>query len=427
MNERKLRILVFPCGSEIGLEIYHSLRFSRHVELFGASSVSSNHGKYVYTNYIEGLPYVGEQGFIERINSIVDEYKIDYIFPAHDSAIIELSEQRDGLHAVVVTSSKETCAICRSKKATYEKFMGILPVPEVFKIDDVNIKFPVFLKPDIGQGSRGTHLAMSIEEIEFYIKKDNSLMLLEYLPGKEFTVDCFTDRHGILRFAGCRERIRIVNGISVDTAPVENVNFRRLAEVINSLLTFRGVWFFQVKENNNGDLVLMEIAPRVAGSMGLYRNYGINFPLLSLYDAAELDIEIAPNSFEIRMDRALGSLFKTDLQYENVYVDLDDCLILENRVNTQLVAFLYQCFNDRKKLHLLTRHDGNLDENLHLYRLNALFDTITHIDKCDLKSKYIRESNAIFIDDSFSERIEIKKALGIPVFAPDALECLMKW
>lgn len=427
MNETKFRVLVFPCGSEVGLEIYHALKFSRHVELYGASSVPSNHGKYVYNNYVEGLPYVGEQGFIEGINDIVDEHKIDYIFPAHDSVIIELSEKRAELHAKIVTSQQETCTVCRSKMATYEKFNALIPVPEAFNTEHENIKFPVFLKPDIGQGSKGTHLADSRKEMEFYLSKDASLLILEYLPGKEYTVDCFSDRSGNLRFAGARERIRIMNGISVDTKPVFDDEFTRIAEIINYKLCFRGAWFFQLKENKNGELALLEIAPRIAGSMGLYRNLGINFPLLSLYDAANLDIEIVLNEFDVRMDRALYSLFKTDIHYDNVYVDFDDCLILEGSVNPKLIAFLYQCFNNGKKLHLLTRHGGDLSETLHTYRLDSLFDTITHLDKGDFKSRYIKGRKAIFIDDSFSERFEIKTALGIPVFAPDAIECLMRW
>ena len=47
----KNNILVFPCGSEIGLEINNALKWSTHIELFGASSVD-DHGKYVYLEII---------------------------------------------------------------------------------------------------------------------------------------------------------------------------------------------------------------------------------------------------------------------------------------------------------------------------------------------------------------------------------------
>ncbi|MBT0663401.1 ATP-grasp domain-containing protein [Geobacter pelophilus] len=425
MNQ--VNVLVFPCGSEIGLEIYNSLKYSIHVSLYGASSVVSNHGKYVYDNYTDGLPYVDSPEFLDRINALIDGNKIDYVFPAHDSVLLKLSNERQGLHAHLITSPQETCAICRSKKATYEKFNALLPVPTVYTMDAIDSILPVFMKPDVGQGSKGTHLAVSRGEAEFYLAKDPTLLMLEYLPGKEYTVDCFSDRNGTLRFAGARERIRISNGISVDTKPIVNDTFKRLATIINDNLCFRGAWFFQVKENWAGDLTLLEVAPRIAGSMGLYRSLGVNFALLSLFDAQGLDVDIMINSYGIEMDRALANRYHTDLKFEHVYIDLDDCIIKGGRVNPLIVAFLYQCIADSIKIHLITRHNGELKATLVQYRLDALFDTITHLNREDLKSSYLKERNAIFIDDSFSERREINKALGIPVFAPDALECLMKW
>jgi hypothetical protein len=43
---RNVNVLVFPCGSEIGLELHRSLKDIRFVNLFGASSVS-DHGEFV--------------------------------------------------------------------------------------------------------------------------------------------------------------------------------------------------------------------------------------------------------------------------------------------------------------------------------------------------------------------------------------------
>jgi len=251
--------------------------------------------------------------------------------------------------------------------------------------------------------------------------------MLEYLPGKEYTVDCFSDKNGNLIFVGARERMRVMNGISVNTKPVVNNTFAKLASIINDNLCFRGAWFFQVKENRCGEFTLMEIAPRIAGSMGLYRSLGVNFALLSIYVAHGLDVEIVTNSHFIEMDRALISRYKTDLHYDHVYIDLDDCIIKANSVNLTVVTFLYQCISESIKLHLISRHNGDLLDTLARYRITSLFDTITHLNKDDFKSQHIKESNAIFVDDSFAERNEVKKALGIPVFAPDALECLMKW
>lgn len=424
---RKQNVLVFPCGSEIGLELFRSLSSSTHVKLFGASSVSSNHGKYLYENYLEGLPYVDDPEFIDALNRIIDEYEIDFLFPAHDSVVLSFAVHQKKLNCKVIGSSVETCRICRSKRITYEKFVSLLKVPELYARLEKISEWPIFLKPNVGQGSRGTHLPQSYEEAKFYLRKDPSLLIVEYLPGAEYTVDCFTDYHGCLRFAGARERIRIQNGISVHSRPVNDRDFLGMAETINATLKFSGVWFFQVKESSDGKKTLMEIAPRVAGTMSLYRNIGVNFALLSVFDAMDLDIEIHVNNFDIEVDRALSNMFKTDLNYKHLYIDLDDCLIFESQVNLEAVALLYQCLNRNIQIHLMTRHANELADTLKRYRLHELFDEIIHLPPGKPKSSYIKHHDAIFIDDSFTERNEVSSQIGIPVFAPDSIECLLEY
>jgi len=423
--KKKQNVLVFPCGSEIGLELFRSLSHSTHIKLFGASSISSNHGKYLYQNYIEGLPYVDDLEFIDALNHIIDEHEIDFLFPAHDSVVLSFAVNQKKLKCKVIGSSLKTCRICRSKRSTYKKFDSLLKTPKLYDhLEDIS-EWPVFIKPDVGQGSHGTYIAHSYEEVKFYSGKGISMLVMQYLPGTEYTIDCFTDRQRQLRFTGARERIRIQNGISVHSRPVRKIHFQKIAEIINDKLELRGVWFFQMKESINGNLTLMEIAPRIAGTMSLYRNLGINFALLSVFDAMDLDVNILINDFELEVDRALNCRFKTNMNYQHVYIDLDDCLICENKINLQAITLLYQCINRNIKLHLLTRHSDALDNTLRRYRLIGLFDDIIHLQAKEPKSRYIKYQNAIFIDDSFAERKEVRTKLRIPVFAPDAIECLL--
>jgi hypothetical protein len=299
-------------------------------------------------------------------------------------------------------------------------------VPILYASLNEVVDWPVFLKPDFGFGSKGTTKADQLSDAEYHLKHRDHLLVLEYLPGKEYTIDCFTDRHGHLLFAGGRERARISNGISVRTMPVVNPKFQEIAEAINQILQFRGMWFFQVKENKKGILTLMEIAPRIAGAMGLYRNLGINFALMSLYDAEGFDINIIKNNYPITFDRSLESRFKLELQFSHVYLDYDDCIIVNGKLNLQLITFLYQCINNDIGITLLTRHAGDLEKSLSKSRLGNLFDSIIKIEDGKLKSEFITEQKAIFIDDSFAERLDVRNNIGIPVFAPDAIECLLK-
>jgi hypothetical protein len=421
-----MRVLVFPCGSEIGLEINAALRHSSHIESVGASSAVSNHGPYVYREYTQALPYANATDFIEALNKSIGDYRIDYIFPAHDSVMLRLAECAQDLKAAIIGSPVGTCRVCRSKRKTYQALGDVLRVPAVYA-PDAALPFPVFLKPDVGQGSRGVSTANNLEELRLALARDPTLLVLELLPGEEYTVDCFTDRHGVLRFVGPRKRSRTMNGISVDTEPVTGGEFSTIAHTINGRFAFRGVWFFQLKRAEDGALTLLEVAPRVAGSMAMHRSLGVNLALLSVFDRAGFDVTIEPNSFGIVLDRALGNAYSIDLTYNHVYVDFDDTLVVGGEVSVIAVAFLYQCRNRGVKTHLLSRHKQDLRETLKRYALTELFDECQSIGEVTPKSRYIGHRDSIFIDDSFAERSEVHRQRGIPVFGPDAIECLMDW
>lgn len=419
-------VLVFPCGSEIGLEVNRALAHSTHFKLYGGNSVD-DHGKYVYKNYISGIPFIDKPNFIDEINRIVELYKIDFIIPAHDSAVLKMAEYQSLIKAAIITSCAETCKVCRSKGTTYEIFEKLIPTPKVYAINE-QMNFPVFLKPDVGQGTKGTYKVNSKEEVDFYFKKDPTLLALEYLPGKEYTVDCFTDKNRKLLFAEGRERIRINNGISVNSKQTNNPKFQKIAEIINQTLSFQGVWFYQVKERADGELVLMEIAPRIAGTMALFRAVGINFIQLSLFDRMGFEVSILDNKLDIEIDRALFARFSIKENYDYVYIDFDDTIIVDNAVNTDIIKFLYQAKNMGKKIILLTKHKLDIKETLSKFAISdLLFDNILLLEQTQNKSGYIKNINSIFIDDSFAERKEVFDTLKIPVFGLDAVESLLFW
>lgn len=423
----KKNVLVFPCGSEIGLEINRSLKYSTHFSVVGASSVS-DHGKFVYDNYIEGVPYVGEDNFIEEINKIAKKYSIDYIFPAHDSVVLRLAEAKEAgeLNCEVVTSNLETCRISRSKQKTYNHLKSSIECPEVYSPDSVPNNTQVFMKPDVGQGSKGVYLANTKKEVEQYRAKDSSLLVLEYLPGKEYTIDCFTDMKGELLYSAARTRSRVSNGISTRSLSVEDERFKKIAEQINRKLIFRGVWFFQVKERSNKDLVLLEVSPRVAGTMGVSRVKGVNLVLLSLFDRGGVSVSIPKNLPVVMVDRALYNTYRHNIKYSHVYVDYDDTIIIKGSVNLQLIVFLYKAWQNKVKLHLITRHKGDIHESLKKHRLSDnLFDEIITLNEDQEKSNFILSDNSIFIDDSFSERSKVQEVNNILTFDTHSVEGLL--
>ena len=403
------RVLIFPAGSEIGLEIFRSLIDQKNIEVFGGTSVN-DHSELTYENLIPNIPNVDSPFFFQHIKKICDDFKIDLIFPANDSVVVELLKRQNELTAIVIGPSYDTARILRSKRETYEALHHKVSCPQEISFDEAISRqnFPYFLKPAVGQGSKGATRLETMNHLMFYHQLLADPMILEYLPGNEYTVDCFTSKNGELLFCEGRIRSRILNGISVRTEFVQNKNFKDMAEQISQVFCFNGPWFFQVKEAKNGELKLLEVSPRISGTSGFFRALGVNLPLLSIHNIIYEKLAVNISKFNIVMDRSLAPCFLVNIQFDNLYVDLDDTLIINEKVNLRVIKFIFQCRNNGKKIYLITKHKFDLNETLKKFRLSEVFDSVIHLDPMDKKHQHML-SSSLLVDDSFKERIEAQE------------------
>lgn len=422
-------IFVFPCGSEIALEVVRSLDGDRHFHLIGGASIS-DHGRFVFDDIVENVPWIDSEDFIPFVKKIVADRKIDLVYPATDMAIVVLKRAEKELGVPVVSSPLETAEVCLSKRKTYEALSGVVRLPEVFDPSGL-ICYPIFAKPDVGHSSRGTAILNSEEEKNAFLAKNEKILLLELLPGEEYTVDCFTDRQGRLLFSGARVRQRVSNGISVGTCPVSKdlrAEFYEIAAKINQVLRMRGAWFVQLKRNDNGELTLLEVAARFGGSSGLYRGLGVNFAMLSIWDAFGFDVSVVPNDFDIEMDRALDNKYKLHIDFDEVYLDYDDTIVMSatGKINPKVMQLVFSCINRDVKVTVLSRHRGDLSAELKAHKIDGLFTRVIHIPEDADKAAYIDNKNAVFVDDSYAERANVLRKIGLPVFGLDMIDALME-
>ena len=417
-------VLVFPGGSEIGLEIHRALSGCKEVTLFSAAMDVSNHAPYVFQHHFV-LPSIYKKDWIDKLNELVAQKQIDFIYPAYDDVLLALAENASRIHARLVLSPLETCRITRSKSATYRLMAGAVPVPEVYERSRAEYSYPVFIKPDRGQGSERTLVVFNRRELEVAIEKDQSALIIEYLPGDEVTVDCFSDRERGLQFCSGRRRLRTKSGISMATYAIDDPVFAKYASAICKRMELHGAWFYQLKKDRNGVYKMLEIGPRVAGAMALHRVMGVNFPLLSIYEQDRERVSIRVNEGPVHMDRALTNRYRHSYKFTVVYVDLDDTLVFRGKVNLNLVRFLYQCINQGVPLNLLTRHVGELEAVLSRHRLASLFDRIVHLRPDEDKAAYILEPEAILLDDSFKERSAVAAKRHIRTFDSSMIEVLL--
>tara|TARA_R110002073_G_scaffold128999_1_gene274969 strand:+ start:18941 stop:20233 length:1293 start_codon:yes stop_codon:yes gene_type:complete len=423
-KKKKYNVLVFPGGTENGLEIYKSLRYCKEVRLFSASSSVKNHAEYVYKNHFE-ISNVFSDGWVNELNAVIGEHNINFLFPANDIVIDALIEKRKEINCKIILPSIEVVKLLRSKKITYSTFQDEIDIPKLYTKE--NIQFPAFSRPDDGYGSQGI---IKIDNKNDLLKVCDNSIITEYLPGKEYSIDCFSGKEGELLYCQGRTRERIRMGTTMSSEFVSdklNDEFTRIAHIITKKLKLIGAWFYQMKENINGDVMLLEISPRIAGTMAFNRVIGVNFPLLSILVHDGLEVSIQINEKDYFIDRSLKNRYKTNVEFDTIYVDLDDTIIVHKQINVQMISFLFQCVNQNKRIILITKSlENNLQDYLVDKKIDRLFDKVIHLKEEDKKSAYIEpNSQSIFIDDSFSQRREVANKCKIPTFDTSMIELLI--
>jgi predicted ATP-grasp superfamily ATP-dependent carboligase len=423
-----INVLVFPAVGNNAIELHNALSTCVNIKCWGGVSAQiDRHGSYVFENYVMGLPMITESNFFEELNKLIEEKNIEVIFPTHDTVANLFASNKDKINAKVVVSDKRTAEICRDKKLTYQCFKGESFIPTIYKdIKDVD-KYPVFVKPKQGQGSVGAKRLASFEDVANIDLSD--YVICEYLPGEEYTVDCFTDKDGNLLLVSPRSRQRLLAGVTVEGITEElTEEIKNIAETINHKLSFVGLWYFQIKKDSKNKWKLMEISTRCAGTMCLTRARGVNLPLLSVYTIMGYDVSVNPNPYKVKVDRTLISRYKIDYEYDTVYFDFDDTLIVREKINLYAIWFLYQCQNNNKRIILLTKHEKELKESMRKYNICPdLFSEIIHIEPNEKKSKYIKHEKSIFVDNAFQERKDVYDNCHIPVFDVEGIEVLMDY
>lgn len=429
-----LKGIIFPASSTVTLEVISALQNHKDIFLIGVNSHENYEYKYLLQTTYDDCPmYSQEKECVEYLINICKNEQCSFIFPTMDMCHFILSKYRNLFHhnnIKIITSSHKTNEICISKELTYNMFCNQINCPKIYNITEVQeCNLPLFVKPKVGYGSRCCNVVFTIDELNKVYNKDK--LILNYLEGDEFTVDCFT-QNNIILYCQARQRCLYKNGLSVVTKSVTSQHLcdevYKMASIINKTLSFVGGWFFQVKKDRKGTLHLLEISTRIAGASAINRLNGCNLPLLSIYVHFDKHVEILSSHQPMTVYKYLHS--KIDYhclqKYIYLYVDFDDTLVLNGKVNYKLISFLYKWQNDGKMIFLITRHNHDIHQSLKKYNIKrSLFKEIYHILDNTCKSAFICDKS-IFIDDSFAERKDVYHSLhNCLVLDTDTIDLLL--
>jgi len=267
------KILVTGAGGPAGINTIRALKDAYFIVSTDINEYSE--GFLFSHKYYLIHPAKDEENFLQDIDKILEEEKIDIGIVTIDEELEVFAKYYNKYKDYFILHPPDTIDICLDKYKTYEYFSNKLPeiVPE-FSLNPEDLKSEAILKkPRKGRGSKNIEVKRKNE-----IKKEEGFVYVEYLPGREWTVDIITDKDGIPMAIIPRVRLKTRGGISVVGKVELNERIINLSKKILEKLLFTGPLNIQFKENDKGEPKLQEINPRFSGGLDIVTAAGINLP-----------------------------------------------------------------------------------------------------------------------------------------------------
>jgi carbamoyl-phosphate synthase large subunit len=278
-------------------------------------------------------PRASVDGFMPFIQKICADEKIDLIFSLVTDELIKLSEAAQELLKLgtrLLISPAKSLRKVINKGELYKELQSIgIPVPDfrIVRTSDSlkqaihNLGYPhrpVCFKPTVSDGSRGFHILnneidkfrmlfsekpnsahISEEELFGIIGKITEIpetIVMEFLPFEEFSVDLLVNKGKVI-VAVPRLRVATVGGISTKCVIAKEQDIIDYAVLVVERLQLNGNIGVQVRRDLNRTPKIVEINPRIQGTIVHCTAAGINLPVLAVKQA----LGIAPSEAELNV------------------------------------------------------------------------------------------------------------------------------
>jgi carbamoyl-phosphate synthase large subunit len=329
----KTRILMTGAGAPGAAGIIRCLTTQDWIELFLCDYNEHAVGRYLHKGSFVKVPKAGDPGYKDFVLKYCVENGINLVMPLVTRELFVFAEYKEefaraGVRVLVSQSSALNIANNKSDLYQFLKNAGDV-IPDFLRVSDIDsfrsaisaLGFPssvVCFKPSVSNGSRGFRiLDNNIDSYDLlfnhkpnntYISLENALSILssrpfpellvsEFLPGEEYSVDCLAN-NGHLELAVPRFRKRMLEGISIEGEIVKNDDLIQKSEDIIRRIGLHGNIGIQFKKSVDGKFKLLEINPRVQGTIVAALGAGVNLPVLAVKQ--EMGMEITKSEMEVR-------------------------------------------------------------------------------------------------------------------------------
>lgn len=316
---KDLTILVTACGAQFMPGLADCLKGNgeRKIRIVGVDMAFDPTVLQMVDAFYQ-VPSASAPDYVDRLLEICKKENVDVVLPFMSAELLPLIDRKSDFEKVgikVSVSDRASVEITTNKYRFYEFLKEHnLPVPRfapVKKADDLlpaceACGYPsnaVCVKATELSGSRGIRIVKpdvsrfdllfhekpnsfftTMEDLQATLHERNEMpemMVMEYLPGMEGSVDLIAEKGKILYMA---YRESTVNLHSIPQAGVlkDNPEAYAIAEKVVKALNFTGSADLDFKNDANGLPVLMEINPRIAATMRIFKEGGMNLPYLRI-------------------------------------------------------------------------------------------------------------------------------------------------
>jgi len=136
------------------------------------------------------------------------------------------------------------------------------------------------LSPNFFFNEKPNGLFITLEELERILENgfNQKIVVQEYLPGDEYTVDVFRWKNIVVSIP--RKRLSIRSGISFNNIVEKNEEIINLSNKLSKVLDLKYCFGFQFKLDEKGVPKILESNPRVQGTMVASTFAGFNMIFL---------------------------------------------------------------------------------------------------------------------------------------------------
>jgi len=294
------RVLVTGAGGPAAIAAMKSLSADPSVELLAADMDRWAAGLYLVPSASRTLiPAGAAADFTDVLLDRCRALGVHVVLPTVDAELRPLADARAAFaaHGIdLLLAPAAALEVILDKLALAGHCARVVRVPRTEAlgsgIDPSSWTYPVAVKPRTGSGSRGFVTIGSAAELTA-LGHAPGLIVQEFLPGEEYSIDVLADAGGHVIASVPRLRARVDSGVSVGGRTVHDAELEAFGRTVAEATGITYVANVQAKRDARGRPALLEVNPRMPGTLGLTIASGVDMPRLALDSLRGLPVPAA--------------------------------------------------------------------------------------------------------------------------------------